>query len=187
MSALLSVIDLKHDYIARTVDHPLSFNVTSGSCIWIKGENGTGKSTFLKLSSGILPTPNEAILVNTPFTYLGPEWGFKQQVTLTHYQRFMTVCGLERSFWDQWTPNFPKNRVMDTFSSGQKLWIRLGGALRSDRALWLLDEPTRFLDAAREKQVWDLINQHCQKGGAVVVASHAAVTEWVSDCQTVQF
>lgn len=159
---------------------PLSVDVHSGTCIWIKGDNGAGKSTFLKLIAGILPVELGQLSVSVPFSYLGAELGIKMHATLKDYQRFTKAIGASCE------SSLPKNRELDSFSSGQKLWIRLQASLRPDRPLWLLDEPTRFLDATHEALFWDKVKQHYQNDGAVVVASHGPVTTWISDCHVLE-
>jgi len=171
------VRDLVHPYIAMTQRIPLSVGVCAGACVWIKGGNGAGKSTFLKLLAGVLPIETGCLTLSVPFSYLGAELGMKMHATLADYQRFMTALGVEC------VSHLPRNRELNQFSNGQQLWIRLAGALRPDRPLWILDEPTRFLDTTHESLLWDRVKQHCAGGGAVVVASHGPVTAWVPDCQ----
>lgn len=156
---------------------PLSVTISAGTCMWIKGDNGAGKSTLLKLIAGVMPVETGSLSVSVPFSYLGAALGIKMHATLKDYQRFAKVLGAECE-----SP-LPQNRELESFSSGQKLWIRLQAALRSDRPLWLLDEPTRFLDATHEALLWDKVKQHCTSGGAVIVASHSTVTSWIPDCQ----
>ncbi|MES2607656.1 MAG: ABC transporter ATP-binding protein [Pseudomonadota bacterium] len=174
---LLVVRDLQHVYISMTQSEPLSVNISAGICLWIKGDNGSGKSTFLKLIAGVLPVDIGHLTVSGPFSYLGAELGMKMHATLADHQRFTKALGVECE------SSLPKNRELDNFSSGQKLWIRLASALRPDRPLWLLDEPTRFLDAKHETLLWGRVKQHCASGGSVVVASHTPVASWIADCQ----
>ncbi len=155
---------------------PLSINVHSGECMWIKGDNGAGKSTLLKLIAGVLPIEVGHLEASAPFSYLGAELGIKRHATLKDYQRFTKALGVSCE-----SP-LSQNRELDSFSSGQRLWIRLQSALRSDRPLWLLDEPSRFLDTKHEALLWDKIKLHCASGGAAVIASHTPATPWISGC-----
>ena len=174
---MLTIRDLIHPYIAMTQKTPLSIDVHAGECLWIKGDNGAGKSTLLKLIASVLPAKGRHLEVSVPFSYLGAELGIKTHATLKDYQRFTKALGASCE------SSLPSNRELNSFSSGQKLWIRLQAALRPDRPLWLLDEPTRFLDATHEALLWDRVKLHCASGGAAVVASHTPVTSWVPDSQ----
>ncbi len=173
---MLTIRDLIHPYIAMTQKTPLSIDVHAGECLWVKGDNGAGKSTLLKLIASVLPVEVGHLEVSALFSYLGAELGIKTHATLKDYQRFTKALGASCE------SSLPPNRELNSFSSGQKLWIRLQAALRSDRPLWLLDEPSRFLDTTHEELLWEKVKQHCASGGAAVVASHTPVTSWVPDC-----
>lgn len=174
---MLTIRGLIHPYIAMTQKTPLSIYVHAGECLWIKGDNGAGKSTLLKLIASVLPVEVGHLEVSALFSYLGAELGIKTHATLKDYQRFTKALGASCE------SSLPPNRELNSFSSGQKLWIRLQAALRSDRPLWLLDEPSRFLDTTHEELLWEKVKQHCASGGAAVVASHNPVTSWVPDSQ----
>ncbi|MDP3371331.1 MAG: ATP-binding cassette domain-containing protein [Candidatus Paracaedibacteraceae bacterium] len=179
--SFLNIQDLQHPYIAMTQIKPLSINIKPCECLWVKGDNGSGKSTFLKLISGILPATFGHIELFAKITYLGPELGMKMDATHADYQQFIMKLGAKC------TSELSKKRELNSFSSGQKLNIRLQAALRSDRPLWILDEPTRFLDSKSEAVLWGRIRQHCDGGGAAVIASHAPVTPLIPGCKLLQF
>jgi heme exporter protein A len=171
---------LRHPYIAVTEQMPLTISITAGDCIWIKGDNGAGKSTLLKLLAGVLPIESGQLDICASFSYLGAELGMKMHTTLADHLQFIAALGVSNT--DE-LAHLPKRRELGDFSSGQKLWIRLASALRSDRCVWLLDEPSRFLDIAHESLLWQKINDHCRTGGAVLVASHSSVETWVPGCR----
>lgn len=177
---MLNIRDLTHPYIAMTQNQPLSIDISAGMCLWIKGDNGAGKSTLLKLIAGVLPAENGQLSVSVPLSYLGAELGLKTHATLKEYQRFIATLGIKVEL------SLPKDRELKDFSSGQKLMVRLQAALRPDRPLWLLDEPTRFLDTTREALLWDKVKSHCAGGGAVIVASHSPLTPWIPNYQTLE-
>lgn len=163
-----------------TQNRSLSLDISAGTCCWIKGNNGAGKSTLLKLIAGILPVEHGQLSVSVPLSYLGAELGLKTHATLKEYQRFTAALGMK------FESSLPKNRELKDFSSGQKLMIRLQATLRPDRPLWLLDEPTRFLDATHEALLWGKIKSHCADGCAVIVASHSPLTPWIPNYQTLE-
>jgi ABC-type transport system involved in cytochrome c biogenesis ATPase subunit len=166
MTPIINICALQHDYIAATKKTPLSFSVKSGGCIVLRGGNGTGKSTLLRLIAGILPVEQGTISVTPSFSYLGAEFGIKESATVLHYQRFITALnGICETI-------LPLHRPIHNLSSGQKLSLRLQSALRPDRKLWILDEPTRFLDQTAIQHLWNCIRLHHEQGGATLIASH---------------
>ena len=60
-------------------------------------------------------------------------------------------------------------------SAGQRRRLALARLAAAPAALWLLDEPTVTLDDAAVGLVESLIARHRAGGGAVVVATHAAL------------
>ena len=60
-------------------------------------------------------------------------------------------------------------------SAGQRRRLALARLAAAPAALWLLDEPTVTLDEASVELVETLIARHRADGGAVVVATHAAL------------
>ncbi len=166
MTILIDIQALQHNYIATTKTHPLSFSVKGNECVVLRGHNGAGKSTLLRLIAGIIPVEQGAITVSVPFSYLGAEFGLKESATVLSYQRFIIALN------GACTTTLPRHRPLHSFSSGQKLSLRLQSALRPDRKLWILDEPTRFLDKTATQHLWDCITLHNEQGGATIIASH---------------
>lgn len=193
---VLSMQGVQHPYIACTHEKPLCVDADAGECLWIKGDNGAGKSTFLKLIAGVMPIEQGSMVLSTRFSYLGAKLGMKMQTTHAEYKRFIAALSDQHSAKDVstiandvfclQTSHLPKNRELNNFSSGQQLSIRLTAALLSNRPLWILDEPTRFLDSKNEKFLWDRIKNHCDKGGVVIIASHEDVSSWIPNCKIVQ-
>lgn len=58
-------------------------------------------------------------------------------------------------------------------SAGQRRRLTLARLLVTARPLWLLDEPTTALDAAGQEVLWSLCNRHLERGGVILVATHA--------------
>jgi len=57
-------------------------------------------------------------------------------------------------------------------SAGQTRRLALARLLLADRPIWLLDEPTAALDAPGEALVTALIDEHLDRGGLVLAATH---------------
>jgi heme exporter protein A len=170
MENLLDIKNLSHPFISRTQNESISLSLQKGECVWVKGENGTGKSTFLKLIAGILPLEKGIICLSSRYSYLGAELGVKCHAAISDFEHFTATLGKPQ------TSNLQKEKEFNTLSSGQKLWVRLQAALLIERPLWILDEPTRFLDKKKEELLWTRVNQHCRNGGAVVFTSHTHIT-----------
>lgn len=67
----------------------------------------------------------------------------------------------------------PARRSVRTLSQGQRRRVALARlALERQATLWVLDEPFDALDAAGMAIVLELLREHLQRGGAVVLTSH---------------
>ncbi|MCG8413536.1 MAG: heme ABC exporter ATP-binding protein CcmA, partial [Pseudomonadales bacterium] len=69
-----------------------------------------------------------------------------------------------------------------TLSAGQQQRVSLARLLVSDARLWVLDEPFTTLDVEGVALLEQLISQHAEQGGAVLVTTHHPLT--VPDLQT---
>jgi heme exporter protein A len=61
-------------------------------------------------------------------------------------------------------------------SQGQKRRTALGRLLLSTAKLWILDEPFVALDTAAQKVLTEVLNEHLNRQGMVLLTSHQAVS-----------
>ena len=169
----------------------LSFSVSSGEALILKGANGTGKSSLLRLMTGIL-TPkkgkikwnNENILEskdehNARFHFVGHLNPIKP--TLTVYENIF--------FWSHLQPKPKKiNYALEIFgishlrnvsaqflSAGQIRLTNLAKIVATPADIWLLDEPTSSLDKYALKKLDQILKDHQRDGGIVVASTHTNI------------
>lgn len=175
----------------------LSFSIPGPGLYFLTGPNGSGKSTLLLQLAGLLPAegialngrsladtsladrartrvylpqhpecPDElpalelAVLGRLP--YLGSLEGFSKNDYALARQALQEV-GFRKPV-EQW---------MGTLSGGERQMVWLAQGLVQDGALWLLDEPTQHLDAARREHLFRLLQTLAEHHGkALLVATH---------------
>lgn len=161
----------------------------------IKGANGSGKSTFLKLISGFL-SPTEGNITYTinkvsvnPDTlyqniaYCSPYIDVFEEYTINELFNFYTkLKPLEsitsaKQFNEILELANTKNKPIKDFSSGMKQRVKLGLAILAKTPILLLDEPTSNLDKNAIKWYQNLVAQHIQNK-IVFVASNVADDEY---------
>eukprot|EP01041_Mallomonas_annulata_P003169 gene3169-6252_t len=132
-----------------------SFSVRRGSKVTIMGQNGAGKSTIIKLTSGVLKPISGTIMtfnglgVATAQQVLSREDG---KLTVTNFFRKQlhgNDSGIESRIAKALLKvhiNVPLDREVQSFSGGQQARLLLAAALIQDPDILLLDEPTNNLD-----------------------------------------
>ncbi|MEX0933394.1 MAG: ABC-F family ATP-binding cassette domain-containing protein [Candidatus Paceibacterota bacterium] len=157
-----------------------SFSVRRGSKIALMGQNGAGKSTIFKLLTGVLEPTEGRITVDQKLTVaLSKQVLVPEELELTVRQYF------QHAFKDVVYDIDPKidevlvivhleagkERLMKTFSGGQKARLLLARALIQKPDLLLLDEPTNNLDVHGIEHLEDFLKNYSK---TVMVISHDA-------------
>lgn len=174
---LLTAEHISHSYTDRLLFDDISFHLNEGEKIGIIGVNGTGKSTLLKIISG-LATPDKGTVTmgnNIKLSYLPQIPEFAQDDTVLH----SCLRGLsEPEIWE----NEPEAKNMLTrlgiqnysqpvqeLSGGQKKRVALVRTLLSPSDILILDEPTNHLDSAMAEWLENYLKQF---RGALIMVTH---------------
>ncbi len=169
---------------------PLDFSLDAGEIVLIEGDNGSGKTSLLKVLSGLLePYDGEVMLHGTALTLarlshqvalLGHLLGLKLELsTLENLQFAVGLGGIRRGI----TPQLAlasvglegyEDQPVRMLSAGQRKRVGLARLLLVPAALWLLDEPYANLDREGIELVNRLLENHAHRGGAALITSHGA-------------
>ncbi len=193
--AMLEIIDVACARGNRVLFSALNLTLSPGFLVAIVGENGSGKSSFLRLLSGLLPREQGRIQWNgtdidaldddykRQLTYLGHLNGIKDDLTpIENLQISAELFGDDRSAvaarealqavgLGRHTESLP-TRVL---SQGQKRRVALARLWLSKRPLWILDEPFAALDDVGTALLTERLSRHLDTGGMAVVATHQAI------------
>ena len=160
-------------------------SVRKGEILGVLGPNGIGKTTFVKMLAGVLEADNTKLEHRLKVAY-------KPQYIETSYEG--TVRELiseskldEELFKNELAPALEIGRLMDNYvknlSGGelQRLSIALCLGTRAD--VYLLDEPSAFLDVVQRINAAKLVQRVVQQKGAVgIVIDHDLVfADYVSN------
>ena len=166
----------------------------AGSLLYVLGENGSGKSSLLRMLCGLLmPEQGEILWAGKSIKhhaeqylpnlkYLGHLNGLKddltalenlqmgariagQDVTAAAALAALTAIGIARC----------ANLPVRVLSQGQKRRVALAALWLSRSPLWILDEPFAALDVAATEVLAARISEHLAAGGMTILTSHQDV------------
>ena len=155
--------ELTVDYGHGPVCENISFTIRQGDRIALRGANGSGKSSIIKL------------LCEQEIPYSGQLWrGNGLQISYVSqdtsqlrgsYQEFLSTVNIDESvFWAMLSKlDVPKSQLekdMANLSAGQKKKVLLAASI-SDRAhLYIWDEPMNYIDVISRMQIEELLLQY---------------------------
>ncbi|MGH6815740.1 MAG: heme ABC exporter ATP-binding protein CcmA [Hyphomicrobiaceae bacterium] len=182
----LCIADLAVSRGERTVLSGVSFTVRAGEALIVTGVNGAGKTTLLHTVAGFVSASAGTIRLDGGSAehsileqchLIGHANGIKASLTVAENAEFWArYLGGSDAFADSALERLGLSHIGDVpagyLSAGQKRRLGLSRLLLAQRPLWLLDEPTAWLDAAGEQTVAAMIETHLDGGGLVLAASH---------------
>lgn len=182
----------KHFGPKVAVDH-LSLTVEQGAFLGLLGRNGAGKSTTLKMVTGLLrPTSgrvcvlgldleSDALAIKRQIGAMPEDMALLDMLTGPQYLRFVgRMYGLEDALIDQRAGELfekldlqpgPKTLIAD-YSFGMKKKVAFCAALLHNPRLLFLDEPFEGIDAVTNRTIKDILLSLQARGVTLVLTSH---------------
>lgn len=154
----------------------VSFELSKGEALVLRGPNGIGKTTLLRSVAGLQPVEaGDVTGAEEQIAYAGHSDGLKAMLSVSENLRFWaSVFG--NSDIDPALAAFDlrdlQSRMAGTLSAGQKRRLGLARLLVTGRPIWVLDEPTVSLDTASVALFADAVRQHLERGGSALMATH---------------
>jgi ABC-2 type transport system ATP-binding protein len=166
----------------------VSLRLLSGEVLGYLGPNGAGKTTTLRILMGFLrPTSGTARLFGLDAWRDAPEVHRRVGYVAGDIALYDRLTGAEmlnylaglRGDVDTEEPSLLAKRLdavldrpMRTLSKGNRQKIAIIQALMGRPELLVLDEPTTGLDPLVQQQVHELLREHADNGGTVLLSSH---------------
>jgi len=160
----------------RQVLQGVSFSLTSGDCLILRGPNGVGKSTLLRVLAGLSPASEGRLDMNPDeVAYSGHLDAVKFQLSVAENLSFWAgVYGTDKTadIIARFDLTPLSDRPAATLSAGQKRRLGLARMALSGRGIWLMDEPTTSLDVHHTGAISHSIAAHCAAGGIAILSTH---------------
>ncbi len=172
----LTVFDLTITRGGVPVLKGVSFKLTPGQALILRGPNGIGKTTLLRTLAGLQPALAGKIEgAEDQIAYASHSDGLKPTLTVVENLAFWaSVFGTHdiQPALDAFALNDLSDRHAGNLSAGQKRRLGLARMLVTGRPIWMLDEPTVSLDKNAVQMFADAVRGHLGQGGSALIATH---------------
>lgn len=185
----LKEIDFQYDKYTQLILNDLSLSIAQGEWHAILGANGTGKSTLLKVISGILKLQHgqlkyrgkkQKTLAKGIIGYLpqSPGLFFVQDTIIKEYQAIAETFQIDNSeeiikrLLERFELEPFKDRHPYDLSGGQLQKAALIGALLINPSILLIDEPTKGLDPDSKEQLGKTLQALMDEGLTIIMVTH---------------
>lgn len=174
----------------------ISFTLSSGESLQLKGPNGIGKTTLLRALAGFAPKEAGLISLTAPpsnenqapsdhLHYIGHKNGVRSNLTVYENLTFWLEFFETQSETETQTKikhiakTFSLTNLLHIpagyLSQGQQRRLGLARLNLTKRSLWLLDEPTVSLDQKSASLIVKLAQNHLAEGGILITATHIPI------------
>ncbi|MBB3948805.1 sugar ABC transporter ATP-binding protein [Aureimonas jatrophae] len=197
-ASVLAVRGLAKSYGPNTVLSGVDLDIRSGEILAVIGENGAGKSTFMKILSGhVAPTRGTLALEGEPVAFRSPVEAERAGIVLVHQEilladdltvaenlflgRELTRGGLiddrrmraiARDKLAAIGAAIEPDAIVGTLSLADRQLVQIARALLESHKLVIFDEPTAVLTSEEVGTLLALIRRLREAGAAVLYISH---------------
>ncbi|MCK0148590.1 heme ABC exporter ATP-binding protein CcmA [Marivita sp. S6314] len=173
---VLAVRDLAVTRGGMAILEGVSFDLSPGEALVLRGPNGVGKTTLLRSVAGLQPVEAGTVTgAEDQMAYAGHSDGLKAMLSVTENLKFwasvFAVKDIESALHSFDLIEL-RNRMAGTLSAGQKRRLGLARLMVTGRPIWVLDEPTVSLDVASVALFAEAVRGHLRSGGSALMATH---------------
>lgn len=167
----------------------INMSIDKGYIVGIRGDNGAGKSTFLKLLMGCYGNMEGNVCIDgldvikdrhklmSKVAYVAEDRSFFE-----NYDAYYNECRY-KAFYENWSADIYRNylnmfniragKKLSSFSKGERIKFQFAFAMAQNPALIIMDEPTGGLDPVfRTEFMKHIMSVVCEKEISVLIATH---------------
>lgn len=173
---VLSVENLSKQFDGQTLFRNVSFEIKRGEHVAVIGDNGTGKTTLLKILNQVIPADNGSFTLGA-------------KVNIGYYDQEHHVLHDDKTIFQEISDDYPaltnteiRNTLaafqftgddvfkeISSLSGGEKGRVSLAKLMLSEANFLILDEPTNHLDITSKEILEEALNNY---SGTVLYVSH---------------
>ena len=173
---VLTVEELSKSFPEQTLFTDISFQIKRGERVALIGNNGTGKTTMLKILNDLIPADSGTFTLGS-------------KVQIGYYDQEHHVLHPEKTIFEEISDAYPtlteteiRNmlaaflftnddvfKLISSLSGGERGRVSLAKLMLSEANFLILDEPTNHLDIASKEILEEALNSYA---GTVLYVSH---------------
>lgn len=173
---VMQIQELSKSFGSNTLFENISFEIKRGEHVAIIGDNGTGKTTLLKIINELIPADRGTIRLGT-------------NVEIGYYDQEHHVLHMDKTLFDEISDDYPyltnteiRNTLaaflftgedvfkkISSLSGGERGRVSLAKLMLSEANFLILDEPTNHLDITSKEILETALNAY---DGTVLYVSH---------------
>jgi heme exporter protein A len=174
---VISLENLSYDIDGEILFRNISLSIFPSAIVKVSGNNGSGKTTFLRILANIQNQKSGTIFTDIEKTaYIGHNIAIKDDLTVIEQLEFWASITGDEVLIPAAIKYMKIEDIMDDYcyslSAGNKQKIAIARLLVSDAKIWVLDEVDSSLDAKNLELLKNLIISKTSNGGIVFYSSH---------------
>ncbi len=182
MNLLIKIVNLTIQRNNRNILNNISLDIHAKSFLNIYGVNGSGKTSFLKVITGISEIDSgEIVNHSNNQVYVGHKYGLKTNLTVSEN----LMLDLQNNNVDKkekltealetYKMSNYRNTLVKHLSHGQQKRISLMRTLLLNSDFWVLDEPFSALDDETKKILNKTFVEAIKQNKTIIVTSHSSI------------
>ena len=193
MSEIISVNNLSKSYGSHQVLKNVSFSFEGGQIIGLLGPNGSGKTSLLKILTGLIHDYSGEVLIEGDAPGVVPKAKvayLPEKTYLADWMRCKDAIEFMADFYKDFNKEkayqmldvfqLPPKQKIKTMSKGMQEKLLLSLVMSRDAKLYILDEPMGGVDPATRSSILNFIMENYAEKSTLLVSTHL-----INDLQSV--
>jgi len=189
----IDAINLTRKFGTMTAVSSLNLQVEKQRIYGFLGPNGSGKTTAIRLFTGLLKPnagkvnvlgcnlPEDAEKLRRQIGYMTQKFSLYDDLTIKENMQFIArIYGLtpkeQKVRLDELISTYQltklNNQITGSLSGGQKQRLALACSVMHKPKLLFLDEPTSAVDPENRREFWEQLFDLCDQGVTILVSTH---------------